>query len=186
MKPLFLISAAAAVLAAAPAAISQTRTITVDTPNYYGERVVTRDRDAGLTTRNSTVTRKADNAVATSNWERQRTDTGALLSGSQTNFRGQTRTFEGERQRGNGRYRTRGTITRPNGNEFDYRAQGRRTQNGWVRRQRVRNSEGETVARRNVRVRRDGNTVTRRVTSGRRGHGVRRTTTRRTVRRRGR
>ena len=100
MKPIIVMTAAVAALAIAPVAIAQTRTITIDTPNFYGERVVTRDRDAGLTTRNSTVTRKEDGAVATSNWERQRTDTGALLSGSETNFRGQTRSFEGERQRG--------------------------------------------------------------------------------------
>lgn len=188
MKPIYLISATAAILVTGPTALAQTRTITIDTPNYYGERVVTRDREAGLTTRDSTVTRKQDGAVASSHWERQRTDNGALLSGSQTNFRGQTRSFEGERQRGNGRYRTRGTITRPNGEQFEYRAQGRRTDNGWDRRQRVRNSDGEIVAGRNVRVRQRGDTQVRRVTAGRRGHGVRRTTTvRRTVRnRRGR
>lgn len=186
MKPIIVLAAAVAALATAPAAIAQTRTITVDTPNFYGERVWTRDREAGTHTFDSTLYRKYDGAQATRHRESQRTENGRIVSGTHTNFSGQTRSFEGERQRQGNRYRSRGTATGFNGRTYEYRAQGHRGPNGIHRRQRVQNSDGQTVAGRNVHVHRDGNTVTRRVTAGRRGQGVRRTTTRRTVRRRGR
>lgn len=186
MKPIIVLTAAVAALATAPVAIAQTRTVTIDTPRFEGERVWTRDREAGTHTFDSTLYRKFDGAVSTRHRDSQRTEHGRIVSGTHTNFDGQTRSFEGERQRQGNRYRSRGTATGFNGETYDYRAQGHRGENGINRRQRVRNSDGEIVAGRNVQVRRNGNTVTRRVTAGRRGQGVRRTTTRRTVRRRGR
>ncbi len=185
MKPIFWTTAAIALLLPGPAlAEAQTRTITIDTPRVEGERVVTRDRDTGLRTVDSTLTRKEDGAVATRNREIQRTDTGAIISGSRTRFNGDTRSYEGERVRTENGYRTSGSGTGFNGNSFTYDARGRRTPNGFDRQQRVRNSDGDVVAGRNVRVRQNGNTRTRRVVAGN-ANGVRRvTTTRRTVNRR--
>lgn len=117
MKPTFMMTAAIAMLLPGPAlAEPTTRTITIDTPNFEGERVITRDREAGLRTMESTLTRKEDGAVATRSRETQRTDSGVIISGSQTRFNGDTRSFEGERQRTeNGNTRTRRVVA-GNGN----------------------------------------------------------------------
>ena len=145
---------------------------------------MTRDPEAGLRTLDATLTRKEDGAVATRYRETQRTDTGALISGNSTRFNGDTRSFEGERVRTENGYRTTGSGTGYNGNSFTYDARGRRTPNGFDRQQRVRNSDGDVVAGRNVRVRQNGNTRTRRVVAGNANGARRVTTTRRTVRRR--
>ena len=184
MKPTFMMTVAVAMLLPGPAlAEPTTRTITVDTPNFEGERVITRDREAGLRSVDSTLTRKEDGAVATRSRETQQTDTGAIISGSQTRFNGNTRSFEAERQRTENGYRTQGTVTGSNGETYDYRARGRRTENGFDRQQRIRNSDGEIVAGRNVRIRQNGNTRTRRVVAGNGNEARRVTTTRRTVNR---
>lgn len=187
MKPVFLTTVTIAMLLPGAAlAEPETRTITIDTPRVEGERVVTRDREAGSRTVDATLIRKEDGAIATRNRESQRTDTGRVFSGSTTRFNGDTRSFEGERVRDGNRYTTTGSGIGFNGNEYTYDARGRRTPNGFDRQQRVRNADGEVVAGRNIRVRERGNTRVRRATVGSRD-GVRRTTTtRRTVNRRSR
>ncbi|QLC24468.1 hypothetical protein HFP57_05155 [Parasphingopyxis algicola] len=187
MKPTFFTTVAVAMLLPGPAlAEPATRTITVDTPNYSGERVITRDRETGTYSRDTNITRKEDGAVATRHWESQRTDTGRTMSGSQTRFNGDTRTYEGERMRHGNHSRTHGTTTGPNGETLDYRAQSRWNGNGYDRRQRLRNEDGQVVAGRNTHVRERGNTQVRRVVSGNRNGARRVTTTRRTVNRRSR
>ncbi|WP_299326811.1 hypothetical protein [Parasphingopyxis sp.] len=187
MKPTFLTTVAIAMLLPAPAlADPVTRTYTVDTPRVEGERVVTRDRDAGSRSVDSTLIRKEDGAIATRNRNSQRTDTGRTFSGTTTRFNGDTRSYEAERVRDGNRYRTTGSGVGYNGNEYTYDARGRATPNGFNRQQRVRNADGEVVAGRNIRVRERGNTRVRRATVGN-GDGARRTTTtRRTVNRRSR
>ncbi|QLC23953.1 hypothetical protein HFP57_02165 [Parasphingopyxis algicola] len=186
MKSIVLIGTAAVTLAVAPMAMAQTRTITVDTPNYSGERIITRDSDTGFYSRDTAITRKDDGAVATRYWESNRTDTGRTMSGSQTRFNGDTRTYEGERMRRGNHTRTHGTTTGPNGETLDYRGQSRWNGHGYDRRQRLRNEDGQVVAGRNTHVRQRGNTRVRRVAVGNQ-NGVRRvTTTRRTVNRRSR
>lgn len=112
MKPTFMMTVAVAMLFPGPAlAEPTTRTITIDTPNFEGERVITRDREAGLRTMDSTLTRKEDGAVATRSRETQRTDSGVIISGSQTRINGDTRSFEAERQRTeNGNTHTRRVV----------------------------------------------------------------------------
>ena len=145
----------AALLAAAPAfAEPVTRTVTVDTPRYEGSRTITRDREAGTLARDSELTRRSDDAVAARSFDRQRTETGAELSGSTTRFDGATRSFEVTRERTGRGFRSTGTINGFDGQSYDYRGGLRRTPNGFVRRQAARDGEGDLVAGRRVAVRR--------------------------------
>lgn len=80
-----------------------TRTATIDTPRYEGSRTVTRDREAGTLTRDTSVTRRSDGATATRHYERRRTADGFTASGNATAFNGATRSFE-VTQTGRGRF----------------------------------------------------------------------------------
>ncbi len=131
---LFLIAGASALLTTG--AIAQTRTNSFDGPNYQGSRTIVRDRDAGTLSRDAEVTRKSDGAVATRNYDRQRTETGYSASGSRTRFNGQTQTFSGT---------------------------GERTADGYTRNQTVRNGAGEAVFDRNVAVSRANGQINRQV-----------------------
>lgn len=149
--------AAGLCLPAAALAEPKTRTVTVDTPNYEGTRTVTRDREAGSVSRDTEVTRLSDGATRTRNYDRQRTANGVTASGATTRFNGQTRNFDYTRTRGEGGYTADGNVTRFNGQSYDYHAAGRRTPNGFVRRQGLRNGDGELVAGRRVAVRQGPN-----------------------------
>lgn len=151
MRTIILISAA---LLAIPATASaqQTRTVTVDGPRYEGTRTTTVDRQAGTVSRDAEVTRLRDGAVATRSYDRQRTETGATATGSATNFRGETRDFTFERTRTARGYRGEGRATGFNGETYVLNSAGRRGPNGgFVRRQSVRDSNGNLVAGRRVR-----------------------------------
>ena len=147
-----------------------TRTVAIDMPRYEGTRPTTRDREAGTLERDAILTRSSDGAVATRSYDRQRTDAGALLSGSTTRFDGETRSFNAERTRTARGYRTEGSVTGFNGESYAYQAVGRRTPNGFVRRQGLRDGEGDLVAGRRVAVRRGphGGVVRRATRFGRR------------------
>ncbi len=147
-----------------------TRTVTVDTPRYEGTRTTTRDRAAGTFERDATLTRTADGAVAPRSYDRQRTDSGALLSGATTRFNGDTRSFSAERTRTARGYHTEGSVAGFNGETYAYHAGGRRTPNGFVRRQALRDGDGNLVAGRRVAVRRgpNGGAVRRTTRFGRR------------------
>jgi hypothetical protein len=154
MKIVILASAA---LLAIPAAASaqQARTVTYEGQRYEGTRTTTVDRQAGTVSRDGTLTRRSDGAVATRSYDRQRTETGAVATGSTTNFEGQTRGFDFERTRTARGYRGEGTATGFDGQSYELRSAGRRGPNGGaVRYQGVRNSDGELVAGRRVAVRR--------------------------------
>lgn len=156
-----------AVLLALPAAASaqQGRTVTFEGSRYEGTRTTTVDRQAGTVSRDGELTRLSDGAVATRSYDRQRTDTGSVSSGNTTNFQGQTRGFGFERTRTARGYRGEGTATGYDGQSYELRSAGRRGPNGGVvRRQSVRNGEGELVAGRRVAVRRsEAGGVSRRV-----------------------
>lgn len=164
MKFLILSSA---VLLALPAAASaqQGRTVTFEGPRYEGSRTTTIDRQAGTVSRDGQLTRLSDGAIATRSYDRQRTEAGSVSRGSTTNFQGQTRGFDFARTRTARGYRGEGTATGYDGQTYELRSAGRRGPNGgFVRRQSVRNSEGELVAGRRVTVRRgEAGGVTRRV-----------------------
>ena len=131
-----------------------TRTISVDTPRYEGTRTTTRDREAGTFARDTDLVRTSDGAVAARSYDRQRTDGGALHSGSTTRFDGDTRSFEAERTRTARGFRTEGSVTGYDGESYAFHGGARRTPNGFVRRQALRDGEGDLVAGRRVAVRR--------------------------------
>lgn len=152
-----LIWAGAAALMTTTAALADpvTRTYTVDTPNYEGEKTVTRDREAGTVAKDAELTRKSDGATATREYDRARTDTGVVASGSTTRFNGDTRNFDYARSRTEHGYNAEGSVTRFNGETYDYNARVRRGEYRVARTQVLRNDSGQVVAaRRTVRPRR--------------------------------
>jgi len=121
---------AAALALFAPAALADpvTKTVTIDTPKYEGTKTYTRDKQEGTFVRDTELTRKSDGATATREYDRQRTAHG---------------------------YNAEGTLTRFNGQTYDYDAKVRRGEYRVGRSQVLRNSSGQVVAaRRTVRPRR--------------------------------
>lgn len=169
-----LICGAAALLSVPALAEPVSRTVTIETPRFEGSRTVTRDREAGLLSREAELTRLSDGAVASRDYQRQRTESGIVASGSKTRFNGDTRSFEYERNRTPNGYVASGSATGFNGKSYSYDARFRKGENGWARGQIVRNSDGKPVAGRKTIVRRaDNGTVHRRSVTrrpGRRGH----------------
>lgn len=158
MKIITMTTVAALIALPAIAAAQQTRTVTFDGPRYEGSRTTTVDREAGTVSRDGEMTRVRDGATATRTYDRQRTETGSVATGSATNFQGQTRTFEMERTRTARGSRGEGTATGFDGQTYELNSAKRRGPNGgFVRRQGVRNSDGELVAGRRVAVRRGEN-----------------------------
>jgi len=152
-----LIFAGAAALLATTAANADpvTRTYTIDTPNYEGEKTVTRDREAGTVSKDSELTRKSDGAVATREYDRARTEQGFTASGSRTQFDGDTRSWDYERTRTANGWNAEGSLTRFNGNSYEYDAKLRRGEHRVAKSQVLRNDQGRVVAaRKTVRPRR--------------------------------
>lgn len=148
-------AAGAMLVSSAALAHPVTRTYTIDTPRYEGEKIVTRDREEGTVSKDTELTRKSDGAVAIREYDRVRTDTGAVASGSTTRFNGDTRSFDYERNRTAHGYNAEGSVTRFNGHTYDYDARLRRGENRVARTQVLRNDSGQVVAaRRTVRPRR--------------------------------
>lgn len=146
-----------AAMLAATAALADpvTRTYTIDTPKYEGEKTVTRDREAGTVAKDSELTRKSDGAVAIREYDQARTDTGFTASGSRTQFDGDTRSWDYERTRTENGWNAQGSLTRFNGQSFDYDARLRRGEHRVAKSQVLRNDQGKVVAaKRTVRPRR--------------------------------
>lgn len=159
----------AAMLAAVPAQAQSTKTVTIDTPKYEGTKVITRDKEAGTKTGSAELIRKEDGAVATRNWERQRTENGFTRNAERTNFNGETATGTYERVRTDNGWDATGQRVRSNGDVFDYQGQARRGPNGFAKREKV-TKNGEPVAGRKVQARRTddgykGRKVTKRRTA---------------------
>jgi len=155
MNKLMLGGLAAILIAPAALAEPVTRTYTIDTPKVEGEKTVVRDKEAGTVAKDAELTRKSDGAVATRQFDRARTDSGAVASGSTTRFNGDTRSFDYERNRTAHGYNADGSVTRFNGETYDYNARLRRGENRVARTQVLRNDSGNVVvARRVVRPRR--------------------------------
>jgi len=147
----FLLAGIAAVLIAPTAAADPvTKTITVDTPRYEGTKTITRDQEAGSLSRDAELIRKSDGAVATRDYDRQRTDTGVTASGSTTRFNGDTRSFDYDRTRTAHGYNATGTLTGFNGNSYNYSAKLRRGEYRVAKSQVLRNENGRAVAARRV------------------------------------
>ncbi|SIN68912.1 hypothetical protein SAMN02745824_1841 [Parasphingorhabdus marina DSM 22363] len=167
MKHAMLLPLLAIAVAAPVTAQEQTRTVTIDTPRVEGERIITRDREAGTLDRNSELTRKSDGATATSDYNRTRTENGWVASGAQTDFQGRTRSFDYERERTENGFRANGTATGRNGETYNYDAGRRRTENGYVAGRRLQNSDGDTLYSRRVKAKRTENGVSRTVKTNR-------------------
>ncbi len=163
MKAMILLASVAAFAATSVSAEERTRTQTFDGPNYEGSRTVTRDRNAGTLSRDAEVTRKADGAVATREYDRARTDTGVTASGSSTNFAGETRSFEYARTRTDTGSTTSGTATSRNGETFTLSGERNRTDTGFTANQNIVNGAGTTVYNRDVTASRANGQVTRSV-----------------------
>lgn len=155
MTKLIWAGTAALAMASIAAAEPVTRTYTVDTPNYAGEKVVTRDRDVGTVSKDSELTRKSDGAIATRTYDRARTDTGFTASGSTTRFNGDTRSWDYQRTTTAHGWNATGNVTGFNGKSYDYTARLRRGEYRVAKSQVLRNDQGKVVAaRRTVRPRR--------------------------------
>ena len=155
MNKLMLGGIAATITATAAFADPVTRTYTIDTPNYEGTKTVARDKEAGTVSKDAELTRLSDGAVATHEYDRARTESGAVASGSTTRFNGDTRSFDYQRTRTAHGYNTEGSVTRFNGETYDYSAKLRRGEYRVARSQVLRNDSGQVVAaRRTVRPRR--------------------------------
>lgn len=152
-----LIWAGAAALLVTTAAVAEpvTKTITIDTPKYEGEKVVTRDREAGTVSKDAELTRKSDGAIATREYDRARTGDGFTASGSRTQFDGDTRSWDYQRSRTPNGWNAAGNVTGFNGKSYDYDARLRRGEHRVGKSQVLRNESGKVVAaRRTVRPRR--------------------------------
>lgn len=150
MRKLMLGGVAAILMAPAALAEPITRTYTIDTPKVEGSKTVVRDREAGTVAKDAELTRKSDGAVATREYDRARTDTGFVASGSTTRFNGDTRSFDYERTRTAHGYNAEGSVTRFNGETYEYSAKLRRGQHRVARTQVLRNDSGKVVAARRV------------------------------------
>jgi len=150
MSKYLLAGIVAVLMAPAAAADPVTKTITVDTPRYEGTKTITRDKEAGSLSRDAELTRKSDGAVATREYDRQRTDSGVTASGSTTRFDGDTRSFDYDRTRTAHGYNATGTVTGFNGKTYDYSAKLRRGEYRVGKSQVLRNENGRVVAARRV------------------------------------
>lgn len=163
MKTILTVPALLALVAAPALAEPQTKTVTIDRPNYEGSRTVTRDPEAGTLQRDAEVTRKSDGATAERHFERTRTDDGFTASGSATGFNGKTRSFEIDRTRTDSGSTTNGSYTTRGGETYVVTGNRARTETGFTANQHVANGAGEAVYNRDVTVARANGQVSRSV-----------------------
>lgn len=156
-----------AVALASPATAQTTKTTVVDTPQYNGSRTVTIDREAGTVARDASVTRKSDGALATSEYDRARTETGVTASGSQTGFGGKTRSFDYTRDRTDTGSVATGTVTRGNGETLTYNGTRTRGDGSFAAEQSVTGSDGASLYNRQVTASRADGQVSRSATTTR-------------------
>jgi hypothetical protein len=161
MNKLLIAAIASTLFAGVALADPVTKTVTIDKPNFEGNRTVTRDKEVGTLSRDAELTRKSDGATATRSYDRARTDDGFTASGNSTNFRGQTRSFNLDRSRNQTGATTTGTFTGRGGENFGLSGNRTRTDTGFTSNQSVTNSAGERVYNRDRTVSRTGGQVTR-------------------------
>ena len=161
MNKLLIAAIASTLFAGSALADPVTKTVTIDKPNFEGSRTVVRDKEAGTLSRDSELTRKSDDATAMRSYDRARTDDGFTASGSSTNLRGQTRSFNLDRSRYQTGATTTGTYTGRGGETYGLSGNRTRTDTGFTANQSVTNSAGERVYNRDRSVSRAGGQVTR-------------------------
>lgn len=168
MKILFAIPALVA-LTTAPAFAQQTRSKTVDGPNYSGTQTITVDPTTKTYAKDGTLTRKSDGAVATRQVDAQRTDAGITASGSSTGFNGKTSSFNYDRVRSDNGSSATGTFTGRNGGAYAYNGNVARNGDGtgYTASQGVTGPGGTSLYNRNVTATRDASGINRSVTTSR-------------------
>jgi len=149
MKTSTVLVLAAASLVATPAAAQQTRTVTVDAPRYDATQTSTYDRDTHTVTRETDLTRASDGAMASSSFERQRTDEGVTRDRTSTDFAGRESSTSYERRRTEGGWESEGQHVRRDGVVADYQGQGTRTDTGYIAHQ-SRSVDGRPAGSRTV------------------------------------
>jgi hypothetical protein len=149
MKTSIVLVLAAAGLTAVPALAQQSRTVTVDGPQYEGTRSATYDRDARTLSRETEVTRKSDGATASSSSERQRTADGVTRERVSTDFQGREASTRYQRQRTEDGWEATGQHVRRDGTVADYQGQRTRTETGFVSHQ-TRTVNGQPAGSRTV------------------------------------
>lgn len=156
-------------LAAGSAATAQPVVTTkpIETDKVTGTRTLTVDGAAGSRRVQLDLTRKADGATASRDITRQRTDTGATVTGTASNFSGQTANWNIARERTADGYTATGSGTGFNGKAYGYSGQGSRTANGYSTSRSVTDANGAVVAGRSVNVSRQNGQVTRQVSTTR-------------------
>ena len=148
MKLLLAASVAATMIGTSAFGDPVIGTHTFDGPRYEGTKVVTRDREEGTVSKVWDVTRKSDGATASRDYDRARTDTGFVASGSRTRFNGDTRSWDYQRTRTAHGFDATGNFTGFNGKTYDYSAKLRRGPYRVGRTQVLRNESGRVVAAR--------------------------------------
>ena len=161
MNKLLMAAIASTLFAGTALADPVTKIVTIDKPNFEGSRTVVRDKEAGTLSRDGELTRKSDGATAKRSYDRARTDDGFTASGSSTNLRGQTRSFNLDRSRNQTGATTTGTYTGRGGETYGLSGNRTRTDTGFTANQSVTNSAGERVYNRDRSVSRAGGQVTR-------------------------
>lgn len=148
MKTSLIFTAIAAItMASTASAQEQTETRTVERPNTTTSTTTTVDREAGSIARDRSITNKNTGNTASSTLDRQRTDTGSVVSRSQTGPAGNTRSFDGER------------VRTENGATFDGTATGRGGNSYGVSSARSRDGQGNSSASQRVTNNQNGNTI---------------------------
>ncbi len=160
MKKLIAFTLSTALLAGIAQAEPQTRTSTFDGPKASGTKTTIHDKAAGTFSSDKIVTRKSDGATATTERDRQRTDTGFTGSGSRTGFNGKTATYHYERTKTDNGWSATGSGTGPNGGEYSYSGSKTRTDNGFTANRSASRNGTEVYNRTDTVSRSDGN-VTR-------------------------
>ncbi|MBD2842208.1 hypothetical protein [Erythrobacter rubeus] len=173
-KTLTIAVLAALTSSGAALAQEQTRTKTFDGPNVSATQTTTVDRETGTIDRDRTVTNNNTGNTASSTLDRQRTDTGAVVSRSQTGPAGNTRSLEGERVRTDNGSTFTGTATGRRGGTYGLAgSRSRDGQGNSSASQRVTNSAGETVFSRDRTTTRSNGQVNRSVDRSRKAGATR-------------
>ncbi len=160
-------TALAALVALATSSIAvaqQTRTQTFEGENVSAATTTTIDRENGTLDRQREATNLNTGRTASSTFNRQRTENGAIVSGSQTGPQGRTRSFSGVRSRHDNGSTFTGTATGRAGQTYDLFGERSRDGQGNSRAsQRITNSEGRTVYSRERSTSRNNGSVSRSV-----------------------
>ncbi len=164
MKVTIALAAATALATSSVAIAQESRTTTYEGENVRASTTTKVDKETGTIDRQREATNLKTGKTASSYFNRQRTENGAIVSGTQTGPQGKTRSFNGERVRNENGSTFTGTATGRAGNSYDLFGERKRDGQGNSRAsQRVTDREGRTVASRERTTTRSNGSIDRRV-----------------------